>query len=191
MKILKIFGDYDGSEIKPLWAKEKFGISEDNIIVMIGKMNVKLENMIDKEDFKNKKEIKGNECINFLIEHYFNVNNINNSLWLAYCMQRLFVCCVEKALRNFKIFCERKGDDLYIQEKKLSVSIATVGKTQKIHFGINITNEGTPNDVPTIGLKNLNLKTEDIEKFIDEVLDLYVEEVKEIESDINKTKVFV
>jgi len=198
MKILKIYGNYDGSQIKPLWVKEKFNIEEDNIVVMIGAMDVKFENMIDKEDLENKKEIKGDECIHFLIEHYDSEHNstehftekLNANLRLAYYRQRLFVCCVEEILKNFKIFCERRGDDLYINKKKLSVSIATVGKTQKIHFGINLSDKGTPSDVETIGLKDLNLSEKDIEKFIDDVLNLYIDETKKIENDIKKTKIF-
>lgn len=195
MKILKISGNYDGSQIKPLWAKEKFGISEDNIVVMIGGMDVKFENMIDKDDLRDKKLIKTEKAIHFLIEHYD-----SKDLRLAYYRQRIFCIAVEEILRKYNINVERKGSDLYVDGKKLSVSIPTVGKTQKIHFGINLTTKGTPDDVKAISLEDLEyfvdekglreLNNEEVEKFIDEILNRYIFDVEKIEKDIKKTKVF-
>jgi len=184
----KNFSEYDGSQIRPLWANEKFGINEDNIVVMIGSMNVKFENMIDKEDLKNKKKIKSDKAIHFLIEHYD-----SNDLRLAYYRQRLFCFEIEETLKRYNIDAERKGSDLYINNRKLSVSIATVGKTQKIHFGINLTTKGTPDDVKTAALDEFECfkNEESIKKFIDEILNKYVFDVEKIEKDIEKTKTFV
>lgn len=197
MKILKISGDcdYDGSQIKPFWAKEKFGISEDNIVVMIGGMNVKFENMIDLDDLKAKKEIKTDKAIHFLIEHYD-----SNDIRLAYYRQRIFCFVVEeilgkflrKYLKEYNALIERKGSDLYVEGRKLSVSIATAGKTQKIHFGINLTTKGTPRDVKTIALTHLGCFVDEkrIDEFVDEVVNRYVFDVEKIEKDIKKTKIF-
>ncbi len=192
MRILKIFGNYDGSQIKPLWAKEKFGISEDNIIVMTGGMDVKFENMIDMDDLRDQKAIKTDKAIHFLIEHYD-----SKDIRLVYYRQRMFCIEIEEILRNYKISVERKGSDLYVEGKKLSVSIATTGETQKIHFGINLTTKGTPADVKTIALENFKcladengLNNAKVEKFIDEILKQYIFDVQKIEKDIKKTKVF-
>jgi len=184
LKILKISGTYDGSQIEPLWA-QKYGIYEDNIVVMIGGMNVGFKHMVDLEDLEQKKEIKGDEVIHFLIEHYD-----SNDLKLAYYRQRIFVCCAEETLKNFEIYAERSGDDLYINGGKLTVSVATVGKTQKIHFGVNITKKGVPKDVSASGLKDF-LHPEEIEKFIDMLTEKYINEVNKIESDMKKTKIFL
>lgn len=195
MKILKTSGNYDGSQIRPFWAKEKFGISEDNIVVMVGGMNVKFENMIDMDELKAKKEIKTDKAIHFLIEHYD-----SNDICVAYYRQRIFCFVVEEILQKYlqkylkvpNASIERKGSDLYIEGKKLSVSIATVGKTQKIHFGINLTTKGTPNDIKTIALNDFECFADEkkINEFADEVVNRYVFDVEKIEKDIMKTKVF-
>ncbi|MDI6730858.1 MAG: DUF366 family protein [Candidatus Altarchaeum sp.] len=192
MILLKIFGNYDGSQIKPLWAKEKFGVSENNIVVMTGSMDVRFENMIDMNDLRDQKAIKTDKAIHFLIEHYD-----SKDIRLAYYRQRIFCITVEEILRKYNVDVERKGSDLYVKGKKLSVSIATVGKTQKIHFGINLTTKGTPADVKTIALENFKcffdekgLNNAKAEKFIDEILKQYIFDVEKIEMDIKKTKVF-
>lgn len=187
MKILKISGSYDGSQIKPLWAKEKFGVEEDNIVVMIGSMNILFENMVDIDDLKNKKVIKTDKALHFLIEHYD-----NNDIRLAYYRQRVFCSVVLEILRNYAINVERKGGDLYIEGKKLSVSAATTGKTQKIHFGINLTTKGTPSDVKTVALEDFECFRNNgkMEKFIDEILNKYMFEIEKIEKDIKKTRSF-
>ncbi|MFN3528271.1 MAG: hypothetical protein ACK4YO_04145 [Candidatus Altarchaeaceae archaeon] len=41
-----------------------------------------------------------------------------------------------------------------------------------------------------MGLKELNFDEKNIEKFINDVLNLYINEIKEIEDDIKKTKIF-
>lgn len=183
MKILKISGAYDGSQIEPLWA-QKFGIYEDNIVVMRGAMDVEFKHMVDQKDLEQRKEIKGEELIHFIIEHYD-----SSDLRLAYFRQRIFVCCAEEALKNFGVCAERSGDDLYIGGRKLTVSVATTGKTQKIHFGVNLTNKGVPKDVSASGLNDF-LKPEEIERFINTLTEKYADEVNKIESDMKKTKIF-
>ncbi len=192
MKSHKISGDYDGSQIKPFWAREKFGVSEDNIVVMVGSMDVKFENMVDMDDLRDQKAIRTDKAIHFLIEHYD-----GKDIRLAYYRQRIFCIVVEEILRKYNINAERKGSDLYVEGKKLSVSIATTGKTQKIHFGINLTTKGTPSDVKTIALENFecfkddkNINNVNINKFIDDVLNRYIFDVEKIEKDIKKTRVF-
>jgi len=192
MKILKIYNNYDGSQIKPFWAREKFSISDDNIVVMIGSMDVKSENMIDWDDLRDHKAIKTDKAVHFLIEHYD-----SNDIQLAYCRQRIFCVVVKEILQKYNVDAERKGSDLYVDGKKLSVSIVTVGEVQKIHFGINLTTKGTPSDVETVALENFECFKEDkdidnakIEKFIDEILNRYIFDVEKIEKDIKKTRIF-
>lgn len=183
MKILKISGSYDGSQIKPLWA-QKFGLYEDNIVVMRGGMDVKFENMVDSEDLENRREIKGKELIHFIVEHYD-----SRDLRLSYYRQRIFVCCAEEVLKNFGVYAERAGDDLYVEGRKLSVSVATAGETQKIHFGMNLTDEGVPEGVSAACLGKF-LEHAEIEKFIDILTERYINEVNKIEDDMKKTKIF-
>jgi hypothetical protein len=100
---------------------------------------------------------------------------------------------VKDALGELGIKTSRNGDDIYFQDKKLSVSIATCSNSSmKIHFGMNVVNQGTPKDIDTIGLlecKN-DLNDEKISALIDNICETYINEIKSIEEDITKTKVF-
>ena len=52
---------------------------------------------------------------------------------------------------------ERRGDDLYVGNRKLSISVATCTPVSTlIHFAVNVTTAGTP--VPTVGLADLGVE---------------------------------
>lgn len=183
---------YDGSQINPQWAFREFKIKESNIISWIGPMNIHKDNIVDYED--HDKEIKGDELLHFIIEH-FDVQPAD--IRLCYHRQRLFITIVRDNLDKMGIKTMRKGDDLYIlidHEKleKLSVSIATASiNSMKMHFALNITSEGTPSDVNITSLTECkeNLQIENINELADNISENYMDELKDIESDITKTKV--
>ena len=62
----------------------------------------------------------------------------------------------------------------------------------KIHFAVNLTTTGTPNDVKTAGLleSSRDLDMNMISKLPDKISETYIDEIKDIEEDIAKTKVF-
>lgn len=189
MKLIKTKGKYTGSQIAPNWAANKFSNlnkTDDALVVMRGSMDVSKEEMVDLEDLENNKEIKGGDLIHFIIEHYD-----TSSIEIAYLRQRLFACIVCEILKRNKIKINRKGDDLFVNNKKLSVSVATSGKNSiKIHFGINATSKGTPTYVETIGLDDIGFNEIEIEKFTDEICEKYIGEIEKIKSDIKKTRTF-
>lgn len=194
MKHLKLDNgiSYDGSQIQPMWAFKQFGIKDSSIVSWIGPMEIRSDELIDYEDVGI--EIKGGEMINFIIEH-FDVQPAD--MRLCYHRQRLFVTIVKDILDNHGIKTRRDGDDLYVRkgdkDGKLSVSIATCSvSSMKIHFALNLTERGTPNDVETTGLlvSGSDIKREDIPDVADEVCSNYIEEISSIESDITKTRVF-
>ena len=93
-------------------------------------------------------------------------------------------------LGELGITTTREGDDIYFEGKKLSISIATCSNSSmKIHFGMNVINEGTPNDVETVGLCECG-KDIEIDNLIDKICESYINEIESIEEDITKTKVF-
>ena len=194
MKHLKLDNgiSYDGSQIQPMWAFKQFGIKDSSIVSWIGPMEIRSDELIDYEDVGI--EIKGGEMINFIIEH-FDVQPAD--MRLCYHRQRLFVTIVKDILDNHGIKTRRDGDDLYVRkgdkDGKLSVSIATCSvSSMKIHFALNLTERGTPNDVETAGLLESGsaIKREDIPDVADEVCSNYIKEISSIESDITKTRVF-
>jgi hypothetical protein len=61
--------------------------------------------------------------------------------------------------RRFKV--RRAGDDLYVNGRKLSVSVAALTPVSSVvHLGVNVTTAGTPRGVATIGLAQLGVETE-------------------------------
>ncbi|UCC67311.1 MAG: DUF366 family protein, partial [Armatimonadota bacterium] len=68
----------------------------------------------------------------------------------------------------------RDGDDLYLGDRKLSVSVATTSPDSGlIHAGFNVRGEGAP--VPAIGVEELGLEPRDFAK---KVLSAYAAEIE-------------
>lgn len=197
----KLF-EYDGSQIEPSWAFKSFKIKGSSIITWRGSMNIKENNLKDFEDIGL--EIKSDDMIHFMIEHF---DSQPANLKIAYLRQRLLVMILKEELAKNGIASIRTGDDIFINSKKLTVSIATASiSSMKIHLAMNLTSKGTPDDVDTIGLfeypneknncsdctnNNYNYFNEDnILKFTNNVVNNYINELESIELDISKTNVF-
>jgi hypothetical protein len=154
---------YDGSQIQPLWGLDQIGIKGSSIVSWIGSMEIDPSKIIDVEDVGL--EIKSNEMIHFIVEH-FDCQPTN--IKLCYHRQRILVMILKDELAQWGVQCNRSGDDLFIGNGKLTVSIATISATSmKIHLGINITSDGTPKDVETIGiLETKSISRNDLFKII-------------------------
>ena len=192
IRLLPDLINYNGSQINPLWAYNYCSLKGNSIVIFRGAMNIRDEYVKDIEDKKDKKEIKGDDLIHFIIERFDSPTNIR----LVYYMQRLLIICIKEILEKKNIKTLREGDDLYIPvlnnngiiKKKLTVSIATIGiSCEKIHCGINLTSKGTPTDVEVIGLFELGLNINWKEISMD-IAKMFVKEVNDIEKDIFKTK---
>ena len=82
------------------------------------------------------------------------------------------------------------GDDIFIDNKKLSVSIASASiSSMKIHFALNVTTQGTPDDVETSALED-NMDMNELSALQDKIANEYIHFMDDIEKDITKTKVF-
>ena len=173
---------YDGSQIAPLWAYS-MDIKGDSIVAFHGPMDVTLDNMKDLEDEKANKTIMGDDLIHFIVERF----NSPTSMRLSYYTQRLLVICIRDVLGKHGIITTREGDDLFVGGGKLTVCIASAGvSSEKIHCGINITNKGTPDDVKTAALEDLEIG--DWKSFAQEISETFVKEIEDIEGDIAKTR---
>lgn len=176
---------YTGKEVEPLWAYKEFGVQDDSIVVFRGPMKVELSNMKDLVDIKETKPILSNDSINFVIEH-FNQPDIRT----MYLRQRLLVNIAKEVIEDItgkRLY--RDNDDLYYNNGKLSVSIATCGITSgKIHLGINVTNKGTPKNIKTASLIDLGITNDDqVETIMETIGKQYKNEIEKIERDIRKT----
>ncbi|MBE6485940.1 MAG: DUF366 family protein [Methanosphaera stadtmanae] len=178
--------EYDGSQINPSWAFQEFKVKDSTIVSWIGPMNILGDNLIDYEDVGL--DIKGDNMLNFIVEHF---DEQPGNLKLAYHRQRILVMITRDKLLDYGIKTTQDGDDIFINNKKLSVSIATASiSSMKMHFALNITTKGTPDDVETSALEDNDMSLEDIHKLQDEISEAYIEMIETIDKDITKTKVF-
>ncbi|MCL0063341.1 DUF366 family protein, partial [Peptococcaceae bacterium] len=62
--------NYDGTQLRSLWAFRQFGIQGDSIISFRGKCDVPLSNMADVLDVLNKDSIFSEDMLHFIVEHF-------------------------------------------------------------------------------------------------------------------------
>ena len=183
--------EYDGSQINPSWAFQEFGIYGSSIITWIGPVNITPDNLKDFADVGL--EIKSKNMVNFICE-FFDQQPPN--MRIAYLRQRLLVMIFREILTEHGVETAREGDDIFVDGRKLSISIASVSlSSAKIHFALNLEDKGTPDDVDTIGLYDIAVDgrqvfTDDnLLDLIDETANRFINELETIEKDISKTKV--
>ena len=163
---------YIGSQLAPHWIYKNFKIQGDSIVAFVGECEVKLTEMVDIEDVINNEPIYSKYMLSFISEQF------GIGLTEGVFRQRLLICIIKELLEERGIFVVRNGDDLMIDNKKLSVSIATKSVTSiLIHTGLNILSEGAP--VKASGLKS-ELGISDIKEFALEVMKRYSEEIEDI-----------
>ncbi len=163
---------YIGSQLAPHWIYKNFKIQGDAIVAFCGECDVKLTEMVDIEDVINNEPIYSKYMLSFISEQ-FNIGLIEGVL-----RQRLLMSTIKEALEKRGVVVRRDGDDLFINDKKLSVSIATKSMTSVlIHTGVNILAEGAP--IPVSALKT-DLNIDDIKEFAIEVMKNYSEEIEDI-----------
>lgn len=150
---------YDGTQLSSLYAYLNHNILGPSIVSWRGQCHISPEHMVDGEDLLANAEIAGDEMLHFIVEFF------DRDLFSAVSMQRLFAAIVRDYLQEASVELQKKnhlireGDDLYLGDRKLSISIATRSPVSvMIHFAMNITNEGTP--VKTLSLEDLKLKPE-------------------------------
>lgn len=163
---------YIGSQLAPHWIYKNFNIQGDAIVAFMGECEVKLTEMVDIEDVINNEPIYSKYMLSFISEQ-FGIGLIEGVL-----RQRLLMTIIKELLEARGIFVVRNGDDLMINDRKLSVSIATKSITSVlIHTGLNILSEGAP--VKAAGLES-ELGIKDVRGFALEVMDRYAAELTDI-----------
>ncbi|HJH28176.1 MAG TPA: DUF366 family protein [Methanosarcinaceae archaeon] len=170
--------DYDGSQISSLWGYNIADVQDDSIIAFRGACDVKIEHMIDLEDKKADESIISPDMLHFIIEHFDSTD-----LKLVYARQRLFTAIVFETLTARGINVVREGDDLFVNNKKLTVSIAsTSAVSQKIHFGINVTHDFYGN------LNDIGINGSEVNELMRRIAEHYTHEFEDIEKDLRKSR---
>lgn len=183
--------EYDGSQINPSWAFNEFGIYGSSIVTWIGPVNITPDNLKDFADVGL--EIKSNYMVNFICE-FFDQQPTN--MRIAYLRQRLLVMIFREVLTEKGVKTTREGDDIFVDGRKLSISIASISlSSTKIHFALNLEDKGTPSDVETIGLYDIEdgkvFNEDNLKDLIFDVTQRFIDELETIEKDISKTKVLL
>ena len=174
---------YTGNELSPHWIYKNHNMQGDAVVGFIGGCDVKLAEMVDIADVLDNSPIYSKKMLHFIIEH-FNISLIEGIL-----RQRLLITIARDELLNNGIspidLC-RKGDDLFYNNGKLSVSIA--GKSINsvlIHFGINIDSTGAP--VKAAGLVS-EMNLQNIRIIAENIMNSYCSESQSIISASTKVK---
>jgi hypothetical protein len=174
-KFLEQIINYDGSQLKPHFIYETCEFLEDSIVAFKGKCNVKKEFMIDKEDLIHGHDIYSTAMLHFICEIFF------DDIKTIVLRQRILIDIVKSCLLKLHPNIERKNTDLFINDKKLSISIATVSKISGlIHLGLNIEDKDTPVPVSTIAT--------DPKKLANEIMKKFTEEMKYLKHTMRKVK---
>jgi hypothetical protein len=144
---------YDGSQLRAHWILRELGIAGDALVAFQGPCRVRDDEMADLADLGGP-GIAGGRMLHFLWERFDEA-----SLEAGVLRQRLLACIVAEALAARGLAARRTGDDLWIDGRKLSISIATRSPVSSLlHFALNIGNEGTP--VPTACLAEFGVEPE-------------------------------
>ena len=163
---------YEGFQLSPHWIYKNFNIQGDATIAFTGECDVKLKEMVDIEDVINNEPIYSKSMLHFISEQ-FNIGLVEGVL-----RQRLLICKIKEALEKRGFNISRNGDDLFFNNKKLTVSIATKSATSVlIHTGINIISSGAP--VMASGLTE-DMGITDIKELAYDIINEYAIELNDI-----------
>lgn len=133
--------EYDGSQLSAHWLLDRFGLAGDACVAFRGPCRVATEEIADLADIDGP-GIAADDMVHFLWESF-----TTTDLLLAVHRQRLLAAQVREVLQAMSpgIDLRRDGDDLYVADAKLTISIATVTPVSAlIHFAVNARSSGAP-----------------------------------------------
>lgn len=165
---------YDGSQLRSLYTYLNHKILGDSFLAWIGPCQIPKDKIVDGEDLLAGEKIEGSMMLHFMIEFF------PSNLLLGVTLQRLLASQVhDEILSQTSLLpsqIRRDGDDVFIENKKLSISIATSSPVSTlIHFAMNLSNEGTP--VETASFEDLNISAQ---SFADTLAPQFIEEFNQV-----------
>jgi hypothetical protein len=170
-KFIKHRIPYTGRELSSHWIYRNFNLRGSALVAFTGPARVK-EHLVDMVDRKKNREIRSPLMLHFISE-YFDMDLEKTIL-----RQRLFISLLAQEINRVskKYIVERRGNDLYVKDRKLSVAIATLTPVSCVfHTGINIKSTGAP--VKIIGLRGLSISPKSL---ADKMFRLYSSELKAV-----------
>ncbi len=159
---------YTGLELRSGWVADRTGLPGDAAVGFVGPCDVPTEHLVDLDDARAGFFIRAASMAHVIVEHP------GCSLAEGVLRQRLLVCILVDVLRERDVSARRDGDDVYCDDRKLTVSIAAPSpESCLIHLGINVDPDGAP--VPAVGLLELKLDPRDV---LNELLGRYARELE-------------
>jgi len=151
--------NYTGRELRSHWVMERFGLEGDVIVAFRGSCMVSGEDLVDREDFDLGNIVAGKDMLHFIVE-------MSGAGLLGITLAQRLLCSITQDVLNSELsksgagrVVDRKGDDLYVGQGKLSVSVATVSPVSGlIHLGLNITTEGVPVEAACLAGMSIDYK---------------------------------
>lgn len=146
---------YLGPELTAHFLRSTFGLHGDAVAAWVGPVRVGIDALVDLEDREAGAFIAGDRMLHVVAELY------DWSLLSMVGLQRLMASRVadltRQAARGEVGAIRRQGDDVYVGDGKLTVSIATASVTSSLlHFGVNVGPGGAP--VPIACLDELGIE---------------------------------
>ena len=167
---------YDGSQLSSHWIYKTTGVMGDACIAFVGGCDIPYKYMVDLEDELAKDTIYSTKMLHFIVEFFA------RDIFFGVLFQNVLISEIQNELLDCNI--KKFGDDLFFEDKKLSISVCTVSPVSTlIHIGINISSLDTP--VKTISLEDLNI---DYNEFKIKILDRTQKEYTRILMAISKVK---
>jgi len=147
-RILDAEVGYTGAELCSGWVEEHTGLGGDAAAGFVGPCDVPTGNLVDMDDARAGAFIRAASMAHAIVEHP------HCALAAAVLRQRLLVCLLAEVIGERGSRVRRDGDDLYYEDRKLTVSIAAPSPVSTlIHLGINVDATGAP--VPAADLSEM------------------------------------
>lgn len=151
MKFGILDGDvtYSGKELRSGWVAGRTGCGPDAAAGFIGPCHVANEDLVDLDDARAGTFIAAARMVHVIAELKCDID-------AAVARQRLLVALLCECLEERDRPVRRDGDDVYYDDRKLTVSIAApAADTCLIHLGINVDPDGAP--VAAVGLAEMGI----------------------------------
>ena len=170
---------YDGLQLSTGFFDEHECGEEDALIVFVGEADVPTEHMVDMEDADAGESIYSRLMAHLLIEHHA------MELREAVLAQRMLVrLAAEWISARSGSTLDVQGDDLYLGDGKLSVSVATrSARSCLLHLGVNIDGDGAP--VKTSSLRDMRVSPEE---FLKGLARAYTSEMDSVKHAVGKVR---
>jgi hypothetical protein len=171
--------EYDGRQLSTAFFDQHAAHEEDAIVLFVGRADVGVEQLVDLEDAEAGAVIYSPLMAHALLEH--RGVSLDEAAW----RQRLLGHLAARWIASRSgVAVDVRGDDLFVRDGKLSVSVATRSpRGCLMHLGVNVETDGAP--VRAAGLRDLRIPPQE---FLSALARLYAEELVSVRHAVSKVR---